>query len=103
MDIKTVYTCPLGSECKTIKDNVIHQCLWLTGITQIDKKTDETELKEMCAIAWLPVLNIDAANTNRGQTDAICSLRDETMMRQDKAIQAMVEFKENRHARTIEN
>jgi len=102
MTIETVFTCPLGSECKTIKNNVIHQCLWLTGISHINKNTGETEDKSMCAIAWMPVLTIESANTNRGQTDAICSLRDETLARQDLAIKAMVEFNGNHHARIIE-
>jgi hypothetical protein len=103
MPIETIFSCPLGSECKTVKDGKIHQCLWLTGITQVNKQTGETEAKELCAIAWLPILNVEAAMTNRGQTDAICSLRDETLKRQDMAIQAMVEFKDHRDVRIIKN
>lgn len=103
MELKTIYSCPLGSKCKEIKDNAIHQCLWLTSITQVNKVTQETEAKEMCSIAWMPVLTIEVAGTNLGQTDAICSLRDQTIARQDMAIAAMVEFNENKHVRIIEN
>jgi hypothetical protein len=103
MSIETVYSCPLGAKCKEVKDGAIHQCLWLVSLTETNKVTLETRVDESCAIASLPALLIEIAGTNLGQTDALCSMRDETLQRQDLAIAAMVEYKDNRHARIIEN
>ena len=46
---------------------------------------------------------MEVAGNNLGQMDALCSLRDQTIARQDMAIAAMVEFNGNKNVRIIEN
>lgn len=83
MTIETVRTCPLGSKCEEIKDGKIHQCAWYVRIAgtnpQDGTPTDEKE----CAIAWMPILQIEMSNTNRGQSAAIESFRNESVKRMD--------------------
>lgn len=78
-DIETVLTCPLGSKCKEIKDNKIHQCAWFIKLAGQNPSTGEPIDEYGCAMAWTPILLIENANTNRGQTAAIESFRNETM------------------------
>jgi hypothetical protein len=79
MDIETVLTCPLGSKCKEIKDGKIHQCTWFIKLAGKNPQTGEEMDEEGCAMAWTPLLLVENANTNRGQTAAIESLRNETV------------------------
>ena len=86
--IEEVRTCPLGSVCEEIKDNKIHRCHWYIGVTgsyEVDgKEVDEERFS--CAIAWLPALQLEMSKTNRGQTSALESFRNETVKRQDDMI-----------------
>ena len=78
MAIETELVCPLGSTCETIKDGKIVRCAWLVALAGVDPQTGERlEDAHRCAMAWMPLLLIENANTNRGQTDALCSMRDE--------------------------
>ena len=79
MDIETLLTCPLGSKCKEVKDNKIHQCAWFIKLAGKNPTTGEDIDEYGCAMAWTPILLIENANTNRGQTAAIESLRNETV------------------------
>ena len=75
---ETIITCPLGSECREIRDNKVYQCRWYVEIAGTDMQGNEhNEWK--CAIAWMPILQLEMAGTNRGQTQAIESLRNETV------------------------
>jgi len=81
-------TCPLGSKCFVVKNDKIYRCAWhvkLSGTDAQGKEHDEWG----CAIAWMPLLQIEVAGTNRGQTAAIESLRNETVQRQDIALLGM--------------
>ena len=83
--MKVNLTCPLGSTCETAKEGYIERCAWYTklvGVGPDGKDIDEWS----CAIAWMPLLQIEMANTNRGQTAAIESMRDESSKRQDVAL-----------------
>jgi len=91
MNIKPVLTCPLNSKCEEIKDNTFYQCHWLVEIAGKNPQSEDLIHEKKCAIAWMPILLIENAQTNRGQTEAICSMRDETMKRQDAAIIAMLQ------------
>jgi hypothetical protein len=98
MRVKTG-ACPLGSECEEVKTdsqgNYVSRCPWYAQVSGNNPQTGEKTTDWQCAIAWLPILLIENANTNRGQTDAICSMRDETIMRQDAAIVAMLNKRED--------
>jgi hypothetical protein len=84
--IETVNTCPLGSDCEKIVEGKLHRCNWyveMAGMAQ-----DGSEYKESkCAIAWQPILMVEMSSTNRGTSSAVESLRNETIKRQDAAIQ----------------
>ena len=81
--IETKISCPLGSKCEEIKDNVLMPCAWFTKLVGKDPQSEKEIDEWRCAIAWLPIMQVEIAQTNRGQTDAICSMRDETIKRQD--------------------
>jgi len=79
-------TCPLGSVCEEIKDNKICRCAWYVKMTGVDASgEDHDEWK--CAMAWQPILLTEVSGTNRGQTSALESFRNETIVRQDKALE----------------
>ena len=78
-------TCPLGSECEEIKNNVLHTCKWFTQIKGINPQTGEHVDERACAISLLPMLLIETAKENRGQTAALESFRNEMVKRADRA------------------
>ena len=84
MDI--VCTCPLGHICEKIVDQHIERCMWYNKLIGIDGEGKEIE-NWGCAIVQMPFLQIETAMSNRGQTAAIESLRNETVTRQDKALE----------------
>jgi len=84
MDIKI--TCPLGAQCETAKDGFIERCAWFTEIEGISSNNGDKIKESRCAIAWLPLLQIETTAKSIGINDAVCSLRDETIKRQDVAL-----------------
>ena len=84
--MKVKKTCPLGSTCEQAKEGYIERCMWYTKLVGVGP--DGQDIDEWsCAITWMPLLQIEMANTNRGQTAAIESLRNETIARHDKALE----------------
>jgi hypothetical protein len=80
MNIETVLTCPLNSVCEEIKDNKIHRCRAYIEIEGSDPQTGEAIKDKKCSIfEWQPILLLEIARTNRGQTAAIESFRNETV------------------------
>ena len=77
MAIEVVITCPLGSACEEIKNNKLYRCRWYTQVAGINPQTGESVDEWNCAMSWIPLLLIENANTNRGQTAAIESMRNE--------------------------
>lgn len=77
--IETVFTCPLGHTCTEVKENKLHRCAWLVEMQGKHPSTGEDVKDEKCSLAWLPILQIEMANTNRGQTAALESFRNETV------------------------
>ena len=85
MAIEIVKSCPLGSQCKEIKDGKMHQCMWLVTLRGQDAQGNDQD-REDCAIAWQPILALENSRHNVVNTAAINSLRNETVKRQDAAI-----------------
>ena len=85
MAIEIVKSCPLGSQCKEIRDGKMHQCMWLVTLRGQDAQGKDQD-REDCAIAWQPILALEASRHNVVNTAAINSLRNETIKRQDAAI-----------------
>ena len=70
-------TCPLGSECEKALDGVVERCAWFVEIAGTHPQTGDSINESKCAMAWMPILLCENARTNRGQTAAIESLRNE--------------------------
>lgn len=79
--IETVITCPLGNKCEEIKDNKLYRCAWYTHLAGTNPQTDETINESKCSLAWMPLLLVENAGTNRGQTAALESFRNEVINR----------------------
>ena len=82
MEVKS--TCPLGHECETAADNTIHRCAWYTEVEGTNPQSEEVIKEWRCAMSWMPMMMIENAQTNRGQTAALESFRNETVKGQQE-------------------
>tara|TARA_R100001480_G_scaffold39017_1_gene51847 strand:+ start:370 stop:687 length:318 start_codon:yes stop_codon:yes gene_type:complete len=78
-ELEVAFTCPLGSECQEIRDNKIYRCMWYTKVVGEDPNTGKTVDDWSCAISWMPTLQLEMSQTNRGQSQALESFRNETV------------------------
>lgn len=71
--------CPLGSECMEMDaaTNSFSRCAWSVKLAGEDPQTKQPLDTWRCSMAWLPILSIEISQTNRGQTAALESLRNE--------------------------
>lgn len=83
MTIPVVITCPLGSTCEKVVDNAIHRCMWYTCLAGQNPQTGEMIDEWKCAMSWIPIMLVENANTNRGQTAAMESFRNEVVTGQN--------------------
>ena len=90
--IETVLTCPLGHKCEEVKGDKIHRCAWFTTLAGRNPQTGEQIDEKACAIAWLPVMQVEVAQSNRGTSEAVVSLREETIKCQDITYVALQSF-----------
>ena len=81
--MEIISVCPLGGTCEEAKDGAIHRCAWYTQIAGKNPQNGEDINEWKCAMAWMPLLMIENAQTNRGQTAAIESFRNESVKGQD--------------------
>lgn len=76
-----VADCPLGAKCEEAKQEngrqVLYRCPWYTQIRGLDANTGQEKDEWGCAIAWLPMLMINAANEARKGVAATESFRNE--------------------------
>ena len=86
-ELEVEFTCPLGSECEEIRDNKIYRCMWYTKVTGKNPQSEELIDEWSCAITWMPTLQIEMSQTNRGQSQAIESFRNETVRGQKEFTQ----------------
>jgi len=93
MKIKT--TCPLGHECEKAVDNTIERCAWYIEVAGKHPQTGEDINEFQCSLTWLPTLLIENARTNRGQTAAIESLRNEQVIGQQQFLRLMQQAASN--------
>lgn len=84
MDIELV--CPLGSVCEEARDGKIYRCAWYTRLVGKDPQSNKEYDEWGCALQWLPILLVENAQTNRGQTAAIESFRNEVIRQQNQMI-----------------
>ena len=94
MSLEIESTCPLCSTCEEVKDGKIHRCAWYTKIVGKNPQSEEHIDEWACAIAWLPMLQVEMSQTNRGQTHAVESFRNETVKGQ-RIFNTLVEKRNN--------
>lgn len=82
MEIEIKTTCPLGHECERAVGEHIERCAWYTKLVGKDPQSKKDYDEWGCAIAWMPILSTEIAQTNRGQTAAIESFRNEMVVQQ---------------------
>ena len=85
--METTITCPLGHECEKAANNKLERCAFFVEIAGVHPQTGDTINEWKCALAWMPILLIENAKTNRGQTAAIESLRNEQVSGQQAFMQ----------------
>lgn len=79
MALEVEFFCPLGSTCEEAVDGVIKRCAWYTKMVGLDPNTGKEVDDWACSMAWMPMLQVEMSKTNRGQTKALESLRNETV------------------------
>ena len=77
--MKVTMSCPLGSDCEKSTDDGITRCAWYVRILGKNPQTNADVDEWQCAIALMPLLQIETAGTNRGQTAALESFRNEVV------------------------
>lgn len=84
MGVKTEFICPLGCDCEKVQDDKILRCSWYVNMKGTDPNTGEEVDDSGCSIAWMPILQVEMSKTNRGQTEALESFRNETVKGQQE-------------------
>lgn len=100
MEVKQ--TCPLGSECEAARDGYIERCRWYKKVVGVDAQGVEHDEWD-CAMAWLPILQLENANTNRGVSAAVESLRNTQAKGQAITLGALADMKRLNDAKDITN
>lgn len=68
-------SCPLGSECESIKDNVKTLCPWYVQVRGKHPQSNEELDEWRCAITWMPLLQIETSQQSRQTGAAVESFR----------------------------
>jgi hypothetical protein len=84
MALEVEFFCPLGSTCEEAVDGVIKRCAWYTKMVGLDPNTGKEVDDWACSMSWMPMLQVEMSNTNRGQTQALESFRNETVKGQEE-------------------
>ena len=87
-DMETVVTCPLGSKCREVKDDKVHQCAWFIKMKGTDSAGDDHN-EWGCAMAWMPILQTEVAGAVRQTSASVQSMRNLQDNRQKEAIAAL--------------
>jgi len=75
-------TCPLGHKCEVRDDsgNVEERCRWFTQLRGSDPQSGQEKDEWSCAIAFLPILQIETSQQTRQAGAAVESLRNELVV-----------------------
>jgi hypothetical protein len=91
--IETVLSCPLGSKCEEIKDGKLVRCRAYTQVSGRHPQTGEDTNDWKCSVfEWQPILLLEIARTNMGQTAAIESFRNDTVMQTSNALTSLMSY-----------
>jgi len=77
--IEVELTCPLGSKCEEAKNGKIYRCAWYIALAGKNPQTGDEMDEWGCAMHWTPILLVENAMTNRSQSAAIESFRNEVV------------------------
>jgi len=94
-DLPVKMACPLGVECREVKDNVIHQCTWLVNIQGKHPQSEEVVDEYRCSMAWMPILLVENAQTNRGQTEALEGFRNAMVNQNNSLLNVAIQNKKS--------
>lgn len=86
-DYKIVSTCPFGHECERVdaERKEIHRCRMYIALRGKHPQSEEEVDEYGCSLGdWLPILLVENAQANRGQTAALESFRNEVVDSQDR-------------------
>ncbi len=81
MEIKII--CPLGCECEKAIDGYVQRCAWYVKLTGKDPQSNKEIDEWGCSMSWMPIMLTEVAQTNRGQTHALESFRNEVIKGND--------------------
>jgi len=94
--------CPLGAECETSTNGGIKRCAWYVDIEGLDSNTGDKIKDSRCAMAWMPLLQIETTSKTIGVNEAICSAKEENIKRQDIALNLELQrFKQSKIDNTL--
>lgn len=96
LNVEIKLSCPLGHQCETVKDGAIHRCAWYVQLRGNHPQTGAEVDEWGCAMAWTPVLLVENARTNRGQTAAIESFRN-AVVQDNSALLGIISTKAMQH------
>ena len=85
----TVITCPLGSECEKVAGDHIERCALYLELEGKNPQDGSPMKESRCSFAWAPLLQIQGNGIALGANASIQSLRNETVKRQDIALQGI--------------
>ena len=74
MTIETKIFCPLNAECESIKDGVIHKCMWHVELEFNHPQTGEKINQKGCAMAWTPLLLVENSRQQKSTAAAVETL-----------------------------
>ena len=101
MELKTVFTCPLGSKCEEIKDGAIHRCMWFTKMAGKDPSTGKDIESNNCSMAWLPLLLIENSREQLKTGAAMESFRNEMVKATESNQQVLLAAAFNKPAQAL--
>lgn len=79
MKLEVRLSCPLGHKCEEARDGAIHRCAWFIQMRGQNPQTGEEVDERGCAMAWMPILQVEVARANRGTSAAVESFRNEVV------------------------
>lgn len=89
MELEKKIVCPLGCECQKVVDGIIEQCAWYVKLRGSNPQTGKEMDEYRCSMAWQPILMIEGNGNSYNIASSIQSLRNETVKRQDQALEVV--------------
>ncbi len=77
--------CPLGATCQREDDEYIYRCPWYVQIRGKDPQSEKVYDQWACAIAWMPILQIEQSQFERHTAAAVEDFRN-VMVQQNNSL-----------------